>query len=347
MVAIPMPDNGEWLAKVKEDIIEPDLPIIDPHHHLWDHPGNRYVLDQFLADIGTLDGTGHNIRATVFAECFEMYRTTGPEHLRPVGETEFINGIAAQSASGRFGPTRVAAGIFSFADLSLGSKVGETLDAHMAHAPDRFRGIRYMTAHDDTDVFGTGQPWPGPAKGLLLEPKVREGAKELIKRGLTFDSFFFHPQLPDLISFARALPDLPIVLDHLGAPLGKGIYKGKRKEIFEQWKLQMAELAKCENVHAKLGGLCMVFTGYEFESQPKPPTSDELLSLQQDWYRFMLDKFGPDRCMFESNFPVDKFGVSYNVLWNFFKKLTKDLSAGERTDLFHDTAARFYRIEPV
>lgn len=344
MVAIPQPQNADWLAKVKEEILEPDLPIIDAHHHLWDQPGNRYVLDHFLDDIGTRDGKGHNIVATVFAECFEMYRETGPDHLKPVGETEFINGIAAQSASGRFGPTRVAAGIFSYADLSIGSLVGETLDAHKAHAPDRFSGIRYMTAHDDKDSFGTGQPWPGPAKGLLLEAKVQEGAKELIKRGMTMDSFFFHPQMDDLITFARKLPDLQIVLDHFGAPLGMGTYKGKRKEIYEWWKPKMAELAKCPNVHAKLGGLCMVPIGYEFERQPTPPTSDDLIALQQDWYRHTLDVFGPERCMFESNFPVDKFGVSYNVLWNFFKKLTKDLSKSERAALFHDTAARFYRI---
>ena len=317
MSSIPQPTNAEWLAKVREEILEPGLPIIDAHHHLWDFPGNRYVLDEFLNDIGTRDGSGHNIVATVFAEVREMYRPDGPEHLQAIGETEYVNGIAAQSASGRFGPTRVAAAIFGRAELTLGEAVGETLDAHLAHAPDRFRGIRYITYWDEADPFGG--PFNGTAKGLLRDATFQRGAKGLAKRNMTFDAFFFHHQISDLTAMARALPDLKIVLNHFGGPLGVGAYKNKRAEIFAQWKLDMAELAKCENVYAKLGGLCMPTSGYDFEKKPKPPTSDELVALQKDWYLTAIDLFGPSRCMFESNFPVDKYGVSYHVLWDFLR----------------------------
>ncbi|CAA9543489.1 MAG: Purine/pyrimidine phosphoribosyl transferase, partial [uncultured Thermomicrobiales bacterium] len=112
----PSPVRQAWLDRLREEIIEPALPIVDPHHHLWDRPGWRYLLDELLADLNS----GHTIVATVFLQCRAMHRADGPEALRPVGETEFVNGVAAMSASGGYGLTRVCAGIVGPADLRLG-----------------------------------------------------------------------------------------------------------------------------------------------------------------------------------------------------------------------------------
>ncbi len=222
-------DRAQWLAKLSEPALEPALPVIDPHHHLWDMPGSRYLLDELLADTGS----GHNVVATVFVECRAMCRSDGPVHLRPVGETEFVNGVAAQSASGMYGPTRACAGIVSHANLALGAAVGEVLDAHMA-ASSRFRGIRHSTGWDADDAIQNSAT--NPPKGQMLEAQFRQGATQLVKRGLSFDSWFFHPQLPELADFASKMPDLTIILDHFGGPLGVGPYAGKRAEIFVQWK---------------------------------------------------------------------------------------------------------------
>ena len=330
--------RDDWLEQVEEDILEPDLPICDPHHHLWDHPESRYLLDELLADTGS----GHNVVSTVFMECGSMYRADGPEPMRPVGETEFVNGIAAMSASGGYGNGRMCASIVSFADLSLGAAVGGVLDAHMAASP-RFRGIRHASAWDPHASIRNAHT--NPKGGLLGESKFREGFAELGKRGLTFDAWLYHTNIPELTALARAFPEQPIVLDHFGGPLGIGPYTGKRREIYETWKGNVAALAKCENVVAKLGGLVMPLNGFGFHKRAVPPSSDEVASATRDYYLHMIDCFGPERCMFESNFPVDKQSCSYQVLWNAFKKIADDFCPADKATLFHDTATRVYRVE--
>jgi L-fuconolactonase len=332
-------DRAEWLVQVKEEVLEPELPICDPHHHLWDHQGRRYLLDEVLADTTS----GHNVVSTVFVECMSMYRADGPAAMRPVGETEFVNGVAAMSASGGYGPTRVAAGIVGFADLTLGDRVGEVVDAHLAASP-RFRGIRHAAGWDASDQVRNSHTNPPPA--LLAQARFREGFAELASRGLTFDAWLYHPQISELTNLARAFPATTIVLDHLGGPLGIGPYEGRRGEIFVQWKRAIGELARCPNVVAKLGGLAMPINGLGFHRRERPATSSELVDATADWYLYAIDCFGPARAMFESNFPVDKASCSYHVLWNAFKRLTAKFSAADKAALFHDTAARVYRLRP-
>jgi len=323
-----------------EDVLEPDLPICDPHHHLWDHPGRRYLLDELLADTGS----GHAVRATVFVECLSMYRAQGPLAMRPVGETEFVNGVAAMSASGRYGPTRAAAGIVSFADLTLGEHAGEVLDAHRAASP-RFRGIRHAAGWDASDAVRNSHTNPPP--GLLGEGRFRRGFAELARRGLTFDAWCYHPQIPEVADLARAFPDTTIVLDHFGGPLGIGPYRDRRDEIFGWWRGAIQALAACPNVVAKLGGLVMPLNGFGFHKREVPPDSTELAEATREWYLHAIDCFGPARCMFESNFPVDKVSTSYRVLWNSFKRITATFSAADKAALYHDTAVRVYGVRAL
>ena len=322
-----------------EEILEPARPICDPHHHLWDHPRHRYLLDELLGDIGS----GHDVRSTVFVECLSMYRADGPAALRPVGETEFVNGVAAMSASGRYGPARVAAGIVSFADLTLAEGAGAVLDAHLAASP-RFRGIRHAAGWDASDAIRNSHTQPPP--GLLAERKFRRGFAELARRRLSFDAWCYHPQIPEVTDLARAFPDTTIVLDHFGGPLGIGPYQGRRAEIFAWWREAIRALAGCPNVVAKLGGILMPLNGFGFHKRAAPPTSAELAETTREWYLHAIDCFGPERCMFESNFPVDKVSMSYRVLWNAFKRLAAGFSAADKAALFHDTAARVYRLPP-
>ena len=331
-------EPAAWLAQVQEDILEPELPICDPHHHLWDHAQSRYLLDELLADVDS----GHNVVSTVFMECAAMYRASGPDALRPLGETEFVNGIAAMSASGGYGEGRMCAAIVGFVDLTLGAAAGDALDAHMA-ASGRFRGIRHASGWDASDAVRNSHTHP--TQGLVADKTFRAGFRELGKRGLTFDAWLYHTQLPELVDLARSFPHQPIVLDHFGGPLGIGPYEGRRAEILERWKVDVAALAECPNVVAKLGGLVMPINGFGFHKRDKPATSDELVAATRDYYLHMIDCFGPERCMFESNFPVDKQSCSYPVLWNSFKKIAAGCAASEKAALFHDTAVRVYRVE--
>ena len=330
--------NPEWLARREEAAIEPDLPIVDPHHHLWDFPGSRYMFDELLEDLRA----GHNVVATVFVECTAMYRADGLAPLRPVGETEFVNGVAAQSASGLYGPIRACAGIVSFADLLMGAAVDEVLDAHVAAAPARFRGIRHAAGFDSDP--GISPSHTNPPADLYASAKFREGFARLAPRGLSFDGWHYHPQIPAYTDLARAFPDTTMVLDHFGGPLGIGRHRGRRDEIFAQWKKDIAALAECPNVVVKLGGINMAINGFGWHERAAPPSSDEIAAATRDWYLYAIDRFGPDRCMFESNFPVDKLSCSYTVLWNAFKKIASGFSEDEKRALFHDTAARVYRL---
>lgn len=333
-------DRDQWLAQVHEAPLEPERPICDPHHHLWDYPHNRYLLDELLADLGS----GHNVVSTVFMECASMYRAGGPPALGPVGETEFVNGVAAMSASGQYGAARVCASIVGFADLTLGPAVGAVLDAHLAASP-RFVGIRHASGFDPSDAVRNSHTSPPP--GLLADATFRAGFAELEPRGLTFDAWLYHPQIGELTALARAFPRQTIVLDHLGGPLGIGPYEGHRAEVFEHWRRAIAELARADNVFAKLGGLAMPINGFGFHKRERPPDSAELAEATRPYYEHAIACFGPERCMFESNFPVDRVSTGYGVLWNAFKRIAAGCSEAEKAALFHDTAARTYRVEPA
>ena len=334
-------DKQEWLSQVIEETLEPDLPICDPHHHLWDHPGSRYLLDELLADTGS----GHNVVSTVFVECASMYRAEGPQAMRPVGETEFVQGIAAMSASGGYGHTRVASGIVSHADLTLGEAVREILEAHVAASPNRFRGIRHAAGwHESPDIRNSHSR---PPQSLMMQDDFRQGLSVLASMGLSFDAWFYHDQLAEFVDLAKALPEATIILDHFGGPLGIGPYEGKEDDVFAVWREQIAPLADVPNVYFKLGGINMKVNGFGWHTRDKPPGSDELVDRTGRYYEFCIDTFGPRRCMFESNFPVDKESCAYNVLWNAFKKLSQHLPDNDRAALFHDTAARVYRIDSL
>ena len=340
---VKLSSNEEWLDLVKEEIIEPDLPICDPHHHLWDRNSHqpiqpRYLLDEILEDING----GHNIVSTVFIECGAMFKTDGPEHMKPVGETEFVNGIAAMSDSGIYGNAKISAGIVGTVDLTIGELSGEVLDAHIAAGGGRFRGIRRAVAWDAADVIRNHRTEP-PA-GLLLQDKFRRGFAELGPRGMTFEAWCYHPQIAEVTDLARAFPDTTIILDHFGGPLGTGPYAGRANEVFETWKPLIRELATCENVFAKLGGINMDVNGFAWHEKPNPPSSAALADATRRYYDYAIEAFGANRCMFESNFPVDKLSCSYQVVWNTFKRITSGATATEKAALFHDTATKVYSL---
>ena len=342
-MSIDWPVRAKWLEQVSEEALEPDLPIIDAHHHLWKLPHDTYLLPELLADLRPEKG-GHNLVATVFAECGAMYRTDGPPELRSVGEVEFANGVAAQSASGAFGPSRACAAIFGSVDLMLGREAGRVLDAHIARAPDRYRGVRPIVA---SDPHGVLDPWPNAPEGMMASAAFRDGARELARRGLSLDIWVFHHQLNEVATLAAAVPDLTIILDHIGTPLGMGYYAGRRAEVFADWQSRLSQVSACPNVVVKLGGLNMHFNGFCWNERPLPPTSDELAVADGPYYRAAIDLFGPDRCLFESNFPMDKRACGYGVLWNAHKKIARGFSAEDKALMFHDVAARVYRIEPA
>lgn len=337
-----MAANDDWLARTAEPALEPELPICDPHHHLWDCRAGaaapRYLLDDFLEDLAG----GHNVVSTVFVECGAMFRTDGPEELRPLGETERVAEMAAASESGRYGPVRVAAGIVGTAFLSQGDAVADVLDRQLEAGGGRFRGIRQGAAWDASPDVPNHRT--GPAPDLYLDTRFREGFRHLAPRGLSFEGWCYHPQIPALADLARAFPDTAIVLDHFGGPLGIGPYAGRADEVFEAWRRALGPLAECPNVYAKLGGLAMEVNGYGWHERDAPPGSEELMQATRRYYEHAIERFGVERCMFESNFPVEKVSCSYTVLWNSFKRLTAGYSPAERAALFHDTAARVYRL---
>jgi len=320
----------------REAILSPELPIIDPHHHLMNHYGMRYEIDDLKSDMAD----GHNILATVYVECRRGYRQSGPPALAPVGETELIDSIVSALPPGR---TRFCAGIVAHADLTLGDAVDEVLDAHLAASPERFRGIRHLAAWDADETVHMTMINAYPA--ILDEPSFRRGAMRLAARGLSFDTWIYHPQLPDLARFANALPNLNIVLDHIGMPVGVGPYTGRRSEVFENWRHGIRALAKHDNVVVKLGGFVMPITGFGWHERAIAVGSEELSKATRDYYMTVIDAFGPKRCMFESNFPMDREACAYNVLWNSFKRIAADFTDSEKDDLFRRTAARLYRLE--
>jgi predicted TIM-barrel fold metal-dependent hydrolase len=343
-----------------EQILEPDLPIVDPHHHLWDRPTEilknlppsdhgfmdiirnvpRYLLDELLADLKS----GHNVIGTIYMECGAMYRADGPDALKCVGETEFVNGIAAMTASGLYGSVRACAGIVGHLDFRIGDQAEDVLRSHIDAGHGRFRGIRHSASYDaDPNVLG---PLAGRAEaGLYKDSKFREGFKHLHKLGLSFDAWLLEPQLPDLIDLVKAFPDTVFIIDHVGTPLGIGAYKGKREERFDTWKANMKTLAGMPNTNVKVGGLPMPFGGWRARWDGPETSSEQLASEWKPYVETCIELFGAKRCMFESNFPVDRFGATYVALWNAFKRIAKNYSADEKTALFSGTASRVYRVK--
>jgi predicted TIM-barrel fold metal-dependent hydrolase len=339
MPASQAPVRADWLARHTEGILEPDLPIIDPHHHLWDRPGYRYLFPELLADVGS----GHNIHATMFEQAGSMYRADGPEELKSLGETEFVCGVAAMSASGRYGPTRCIAGIVGYVDLRLGSRAKAVLERHITVSDDRVRGIRNGSTWSDDPilkVFGGAAP-----PGLLLDKGFREGFSALVALGLTFDAWMFQTQLTDVIDLARAFPQATIVLNHVGGPIAIGPYAGQRDEAFAAWRARIQEIASFPNTYVKLGGLGMKMIGFDFFEKPEPPSSSDLAMAWRPYIETCIAAFGPQRSMFESNFPVDKGTCSYQVLWNAFKRIAAGYSADEKTALFSGAAKKAYRLD--
>jgi L-fuconolactonase len=334
-----VPVREDWLATTREEVLDPSQPIIDPHHHLWDQPGWRYLLDELLADLRG----GHDVRATVYVQSARsMLRAKGPPEMRAVGETEFANGVAAMCASGYYGEVRACAGIVGRADLRLGDAVRPVLEAHLRAGGDRFRGIRHIATWDPDPALLN--PAYQPAEGMLDSPAFRAGFAQLAELGLSFDAWVYFHQIPRLVALARAFPQVPIVLDHCGGVLGIGRYAGKRDEVFATWSAKLKELAGRPNVMVKLGGLGMRLPGFGFETRPRAPSSLELAEAWRPWMEYCIEVFGAARCMFESNFPVDKGGYAYAVGWNAMKRIVASASAEEKADLFWRSAARFYRL---
>ena len=337
---MPYGDN-DWLALTQEPTLEPELPICDPHHHFWDlRPGSipyqRYLLHELNADIYS----GHNVRSTAFVEARSMYRPGGPEELRPVGEVEFVQGLAAASNSGVYGDSRAAAAIVGHADLKLADKVQPVLEALQAASPNRFRGIRHNV------TWNTDPSWDNlETQGILANSQFREGARVLARMGLSLDMMQAFPQMPEIADFAKAVPDLTIILNHIGGLSRTGIYANKDDEVIPVWEEGIAAVAACPNVVVKLGGLGMPRIGFGWHGREVPIGSEELAEAMSPWLTYCIEQFGPNRCMFESNFPPDKVSFSYNVMYNAFKIMSGSYSSTERAAMLHDTAVRVYRID--
>jgi predicted TIM-barrel fold metal-dependent hydrolase len=332
-------DNAQWRAQVREAILEPGLPIVDAHHHLWQRGRSRYLIDEFLAEAQA----GHDIRASIYVECGSFYRSRASELMAPLGEVEFANGVAAMAASGSFGSTLVAAGIVGTADITVGAEAARVLDAQMAAAPDRFRSIRLIVKWDADEELNNGR-FVIP-RSLMLDRDFRAGFALLGPRKLSFDAMVYHAQLPELADLARAFPDTTIVLNHVGGPLaGTRSYLARKEEALASWRSGMVELARCPNVYVKLGGLGMPYLGFGLEKLQTPASSEQLAQLWGPYIEHCIQTFGPDRCMFESNFPPDRASADFHVLWNAFKRIAASYSAAEKRALFHDTAAKAYRL---
>ena len=340
-----MPFGGnDWLALTQEPTLEPEIPICDPHHHFLDFrfteiPYHRYLLHELLADINS----GHNVRSTVFIEDTSMYRADGPEEMRSVGEVEFVQGLAAASASGLYGSSRAAAGIVGHANLNLGERVEPVLEALQAASPNRFRGIRHQVTWDPHPEIDNAVAYN--MEHQLASDNYRAGARVLARMGLSLDGWLYFPQLPELVDLAKAIPDLNIIVNHIGGLLRVGPYGNRDDEVLPAWRSNIAAVADCPNITMKLGGVGMTQNGFDWHTRNKPIGSEELAESMGPFMNYCVEQFGPDRCMFESNFPADKVSFSYNVMYNAFKRLSKGYSVAERAAMFHDTAARAYRLD--
>ena len=331
--------DQDRLASNAEPTLEPEIPICDPHHHLWEFRPEpvhyqKYLLQELAGDLNS----GHNVRSTVFIEVKARYRTDGPEAMRPVGEVEFVEGLATEAASGSYGPAKAAAGIIGYADLKLGEGVAPVLEAMQTASPGRFRGVRHSVGWDPSPEVVDRE-----IEGALSSDGYRAGARVLARMGLVLENSLYFPQLPELAAFANAIPDLTIVLNHIGGLLRVGPYANRDDEVLAQWRSGVSTVAQCPNIVIKLGGVGQARYGFDWAQREIPVGSEELAESLSPIIGHCINEFGPDRCMFESNFPVDKVSYSYNTIYNAFKRLSKDYSATERAAMFHDTAARVYR----
>jgi predicted TIM-barrel fold metal-dependent hydrolase len=337
-----MPIGGpDWLALTPEPTLEPKLPICDAHHHLWEFRPEpvayqRYLLSDLAADINS----GHHVLSTVFIEVKARYRADGPEEMRPVGEVEFVEGLATESARGMYGRAQMAAAIIGYADLKRGERVAPVLEAMQAASPTRFRGIRHAVGWDPSPELVNRD-----IEGVLSSAQYRAGARVLAGRGLCLETSLYHPQLAELGAFARAVPDLTIILNHIGGLVRIGSYANRDDDVLPAWRRGLAAVAACPNVMIKLGGVGQHRFGFDWHARAQPIGSEELAAALSPLMQYCIEQFSPDRCMFESNFPVDKVSYSYNVVYNAFKRLSTGYSAAERAAMFHDTAARVYRID--
>lgn len=331
------PDD-RWIGSLEEEVLEPELPIIDPHHHLWVRNGYTYLMPELAADLDC----GHNIVATVFAECHSMYRASGDEELRSLGETEFVRGQAAMSASGEFGNTRACDVMFGNVDLTLGGAAEPVLEAHMEASGGRFRGVRLSSGwHADDRIHNVaGHP------RLLVDPRVDEAVAVVQRMGLSLDCWLYHTQLDEVVQLADAHPELTIILNHVGSPILGGPYRGKTDEVFREWKAAISRVSDRDNVFVKLGALPIRMPSYDGD-RSLPPGSEEVAAAWRPWMEACIEAFSPARSMYESNFPVQKRWCSYQVCWNAFKRISAGVSPAEKTDLFAGAAARAYRIGDI
>ncbi len=334
----------EWLASRAEDAIAPALPIVDAHHHLYDRPGSRYLLDDYLQDLYS----GHNVQATVYLQARAMLRPDAPPHLQPLGETEFANGVAAMSASGLYGQARVCAGIVGYADMMCGDSVRPLLERHISRAGGpaadggRFRGVRQSLTWDpDASLMNPTYPI---SEDMMDAAPFRKAFAHLAPLGLSFDAWVFFPQLRRLAGLARAFPDTPIVLNHCGGIIGIAQYAGRSGEVFQAWKDGILQLASCPNVMVKLSGLGMKLGGFGFEALDRAPSSQVLAQAWKPWIETLVESFGANRCMYGSNFPVDKGSHSFSMQVNALKRLTAGCSQGEQDNIFCRSASHFYRL---
>jgi L-fuconolactonase len=324
---------NRWQQASQEPPLEPALPIADPHHHLWPNSRNTYLPSDLLEDIGH----GHNVISTVYVECGSSYRRTGPTAMRPVGETEFVLEATEKANASRI----LCKGIVAHANLGLGDRVAAVLEAQAIAAKGRLRGIRHSLRWDEAGIGHFGRQLPS---SLALDAQFREGFAQLAQFGLTFDAWAFHHQLDEVASLARAFPATPFVVNHFGGPLGVGAYKDRRREVFARWRSGIHELARCPNVAMKLSGIGMLYFGFDFYKRKSPPNSAEIATHWAPYVETCLNAFGVSRCMFASNYPVDKQSCSYTTLWNACKLLTTSMSTDERSQLFRDNAVKTYRL---
>lgn len=339
----PKPGTLEWYAQVDEPVIDPERPIIDTHHHFWRLDDVSQWGVYGLNDLWSDTGSGHNIQKTVFVECQAQYRKDGPEHLRPVGETAYVAKLAKQSVAAQTTgkPCAVVAGIIGHADLTLGDTLADVLDAHEDAGKGLFRGIRYSGAHHPHPESAVG---PGRAPvDLFHQTAFQAGVRLLGDRGYTYESWHYHTQNNDYLALAKSAPNTTIIVNHLGHPLLGGPFRDRRDKVFAEWRGGIAALAKCPNVQIKLGGMVQPDIGLDYHTAARPVTSEDLVVTQKDHYLHAIECFGPERCTFESNFPVDKLSVSYRVLWNAFKTMVADFSADDQHEMFFGTAKRIYQ----
>ncbi len=339
-----MKPQREWLKLIDEEVIRPEIPIIDPHHHLWpstlsadsEFGSNRYLLEDLWEDTER----GHKIVKTIFVECGQGYYNDGPEEMKPVGETEFVVSVSKEASLDN--SKAQIGGIVSYADMMLGSSAKEVLEAHLEQGKGKFKGIRHGASWDKSEEIRNSHSIP--IRHIYLDSQFQKGVEQLDALNLTLDAWNYHNQINELTELSKCFPNLKIVQNHFGGPLGIGPYANRREEVFSEWQESIAELAERDNVYIKIGGLAMPINGWGWHKRELPATSDELFELHGRYYLHAIKCFGVKRCMFESNFPVDRRSISYAVLWNGFKKVVRDFSLEEKEHLFFKTAAEFYSL---